>query len=84
MTCKEVFESLSGYLDDELIPDEADEIETHVERCAPCLAFLNTLQRTVAFCRDATVIPLSDAAHADDRASMKRRFIEAAKALPRD
>jgi len=83
MNCKEVFESLSGYLDDELIPDEADEIETHVERCAPCQAFLNTLQRTVAFCRDATVMSLTDAAHAEARESMKRRFVDAAKAIPK-
>jgi anti-sigma factor RsiW len=83
MNCKEIFEALSDYLDDELNPEECDRIETHVEKCAPCQAFLNTLQRTVDFCRDATVESINDAQRADLRESLKKRYLAAVEALPK-
>jgi anti-sigma factor RsiW len=58
MTCPEVLQSLSDYLDDDLDEEAADEIDLHLSGCPPCQAFLNTLQRTVEFCRDTTVAPL--------------------------
>lgn len=59
MNCRQIFESLSEYLDDDLDPDACDQIEQHLGGCSPCLAFLNTLQRTVDFCRDTTSPPLT-------------------------
>jgi anti-sigma factor RsiW len=82
MKCKEIFESLSDYLDDDLDAEECDQIETHVEKCTPCQAFLNTLQRTVDFCRDATVVSLNDARQADLRESLKLRYLDAVSSLP--
>ena len=82
MKCRQIFETLSDYLDDDLDAEDCDEIETHVERCAPCQAFLNTLQRTVDFCRDATVESLNDARRAELRKSLKREYLEAVKSLP--
>jgi anti-sigma factor RsiW len=58
MKCPEVLRSLSDYLDDDLDEEAADEIDLHLAGCPPCQAFLNTLQRTVEFCRDTTVPPL--------------------------
>ena len=47
LSCREIFESLSDYIDEELDPDLCDEIEDHMKGCNPCVAFLNTLQKTV-------------------------------------
>ncbi len=81
MNCKEIFETLSDYLDDDLDAEACDAIETHLGKCAPCQAFLNTLQRTVDFCRDATVESLNDAGRAELRESLKRAYLDAVKGL---
>lgn len=47
MTCREIFERLNDYLDQELDPDLCDKIDNHVENCEPCIAFINTLKKTV-------------------------------------
>lgn len=47
MSCREIFENLSAYIDEELDPDLCGEIEDHVKGCNPCVAFLNTLKKTV-------------------------------------
>jgi len=83
VNCKEIFESLSDYLDDDLNPEDCDEIETHVERCAPCQAFLNTLQRTVDYCRDAAVESIDDPKKHDLKTELKKQYLDAVRALPR-
>jgi len=82
MKCREILESLSDYIDDDLNAEECDQIETHVERCAPCQAFLNTLQRTVDFCRDATVESINDPRRADLREKLRLRYLGAVSPLP--
>jgi hypothetical protein len=47
LSCREIFERLGDYIDHELDPDLCDKIESHVENCEPCIAFINTLRRTV-------------------------------------
>ncbi|MBI5444657.1 MAG: zf-HC2 domain-containing protein [Deltaproteobacteria bacterium] len=47
LSCREIFENLSAYIDAELDPSLCDEIEKHMEGCNPCVAFLNTLKKTV-------------------------------------
>lgn len=49
--CKELFAELSGYLDDELDDSLCEELEKHLHGCAPCQAFLATLQGTIEQCR---------------------------------
>ncbi len=51
MDCKEIFERLGDYIDHELDPDMCDEIEKHIEDCEPCVAFINTLRKTVELFR---------------------------------
>lgn len=46
--CRELFEKLSEYLDGELDPRTCEDAEEHLEDCAPCRAFLESLRRTVA------------------------------------
>ena len=83
MKCKEIFEQLSGYIDDDLIAEDCDEIETHLGKCPPCQAFLNTLQRTVDFCRDNAVTSLNDPRHAELKIALKRAYLEAVDSLPK-
>jgi anti-sigma factor RsiW len=47
MNCKEIFERLGDYIDQEIDPELCAEIESHIEGCEPCVAFINTLRKTV-------------------------------------
>lgn len=49
--CKEVFALLSEYLNLELPPDACKEIEAHLADCPPCIAFAESLRKTVELCR---------------------------------
>jgi RNA polymerase sigma-70 factor (ECF subfamily) len=45
--CQALFERLSEYLDGELNASLCAEIGSHLDGCAPCKAFLESLRRTV-------------------------------------
>ena len=47
LSCKEILDRLSEYVDEELDTSICDEIEKHMSGCSPCVAFLNTLKKTV-------------------------------------
>lgn len=47
LSCREILEKLSEYIDEEIDPAVCDEIEAHMAGCSPCIAFLNTLKKTV-------------------------------------
>lgn len=49
--CREVFALLSEYLNLELPPDACQEIEAHIDGCAPCVEFAESLRKTVELCR---------------------------------
>ena len=51
--CQELFARLSEYLDHELDEVTCQDIERHLDACAPCQACFATLKRTVAICREA-------------------------------
>jgi anti-sigma factor (TIGR02949 family) len=51
LSCREILDNLSAYIDAELDPSLCDEIERHMEGCHPCVAFLNTLKKTVVLYR---------------------------------
>lgn len=48
MTCRKVREWFSHYQEDDLKPRAREEMEVHLERCAPCRAELERFQRAVA------------------------------------
>jgi anti-sigma factor (TIGR02949 family) len=50
--CKDVFAMLSEYLDRELTAETCAELEAHLADCPPCIAFLNSLKKTVGLCKD--------------------------------
>ena len=51
MTCRELFERLSEYVDGELSQEICQEIQRHMEGCEPCVAFAKTLKKTADLCR---------------------------------
>jgi mycothiol system anti-sigma-R factor len=65
MTCRELFERLSEYLDGELSPEICAEIRRHMDGCDPCIRFAKTLQKTADLCRrlPAHAVPSDLAAH---------------------
>ena len=49
--CRELFAALSDYLDEKLDDSMCDRMEAHMGDCRPCQAFLATLEKTIAQCR---------------------------------
>ncbi len=60
LSCREILDRLSEYIDAELDPSLCDEIESHMQGCNPCVAFMNTLRKTVVlykYCGEQPAIP---------------------------
>ena len=49
--CKAMFAELSNYLDERLDDSLCEELEQHLDDCAPCQAFLASLEATIRYCR---------------------------------
>ena len=49
--CRELFEKLSEYIDQELELSTCQEIEKHLKQCAPCNVCLETLKSTIRICK---------------------------------
>lgn len=47
MSCKEVLESISSYLDEELKEEIAVEMHKHIGKCSDCRAEFDTLTMTI-------------------------------------
>ena len=60
--CKQVFARLSEYLDGELPADLCEQMEAHINGCAPCVEFVESLRKTIELTRglelDAEPVPL--------------------------
>ncbi len=52
-SCKAMFAELSEYLDEKLDDSMCVELEKHLDGCAPCKAFVATLEATIEQCRTA-------------------------------
>ena len=52
-SCKELFAQLSDYLDEQLDDSLCQKLEAHFQGCAPCEAFIASLESTVAQLREA-------------------------------
>ena len=49
--CKRIFAMLSEYLNAELPATDCRELERHLKGCEPCIAYLDSLRRSVETCR---------------------------------
>lgn len=54
MTCKEVLESLSAYLDAELKQEVASEMHKHIGMCSDCRAEFDSLTMTIKLYRHSS------------------------------
>ena len=66
--CKQIFATLSEYLDLELPPEACREMKAHLAGCPPCIEFAESLRKTVALCHEYQARemsgPISQAARA--------------------
>jgi RNA polymerase sigma-70 factor, ECF subfamily len=51
--CRELLAALSDYLDEKLDDSMCEKMEAHMGDCRPCEAFLATLEKTIAQCRQS-------------------------------
>ncbi len=51
--CLQLFDKLSEYIDGEMEETERRELEAHIAHCAACCGCLQSLQRTIALCKQA-------------------------------
>lgn len=51
--CKEIFSMLSDYLDQELPESLCEEVGSHIQGCAPCVQFVESLKKSIELCRTA-------------------------------
>jgi len=70
MTCRELFERLSEYVDGELSQEICEEIQRHMEGCEPCVAFAKTLKTTAEMCRRLPSKPIPPEVADDLRSSL--------------
>jgi anti-sigma factor RsiW len=49
--CKQIFATLSQYLDGDLPAKNCRDLERHLKDCKPCLAYLENLKTTIQACR---------------------------------
>lgn len=68
MTCRELFERLSEYVDGELSREVCEEIRKHLDGCDPCVNFAKTLKTTAELCRRLPSQPIPSGVAADLRA----------------
>ena len=47
VTCRELAEAMSEYIDDELTPEERKLIDTHLGLCGGCKNYLDQMQATI-------------------------------------
>jgi len=58
--CREMFGKLSEYIDNELDELTCRDIERHARECIRCSTCLETLKRTIAFCKDSNRKPVPE------------------------
>lgn len=51
VTCRQLVDLLSDYVDGELPPKLRRQLEAHVQDCEPCMAFINTFKQTQTMAR---------------------------------
>lgn len=72
--CKQLFAELSDYLDGALDDSLCEELEKHLDGCAPCQSFLDSLEQTVERCRRHHPASLSPRAAARTRQALQDKY----------
>ena len=58
MTCQDVIEILSDYLEEALGPAAIEQLEHHLRDCGPCVAYLNTFRKSRELAVDASQVAM--------------------------
>lgn len=81
--CGDVFALLSQYLDGELPDDLCARIGAHIEDCAPCVEFVESLRRARTLCRQfkssERPSPLASELQAELRAALEQALTAGSK-----
>jgi hypothetical protein len=56
--CKHVWEHISGYIDDTLLPSELTEVQKHLEHCEICSAVLDSTRNVLILIADERIFEL--------------------------
>jgi len=54
MTCQELVEVITDYLENRLTPAERDRFEAHLSTCRGCTNYLNQMRRTIRLVGELT------------------------------
>ena len=73
-SCKALFAELSNYLDEQLDDSLCETMEQHLEGCEPCVAFLASLESTIAQLRNTPSASLSKSSAAKIRRELLRQY----------
>ena len=80
--CREMFASLSDYMDGLVDDEHTREMEKHLDDCKPCVAFLDSLKLAVQQCR--IYEPTCDTGRAEElRRDLLQKYQAAVAALPK-
>jgi RNA polymerase sigma-70 factor (ECF subfamily) len=71
ITCRALFARLSDYIDHQIDPGVCARLDTHLDGCAPCKAYLASLEETIRRCRTHCPRPTKKKLQADLRALLK-------------
>ena len=69
-----MFALLSRYLDMDLPPESCREIEAHLNGCAPCIDFVESLKDTINLCRRFEPAELPDPLKEDARRRLEDAY----------
>ncbi|MBI4442444.1 MAG: zf-HC2 domain-containing protein [Acidobacteria bacterium] len=60
MTCEEVLQEISSYLDEEVVAELRRQIEEHLRKCHHCTVLVNTTRKTLTLVADYYVLELPE------------------------
>jgi anti-sigma factor RsiW len=58
MNCRQLAELLIDFVSDELPPERKQHLEHHLQKCPPCLAYLETYRATIRMTRQLPCVPV--------------------------
>lgn len=79
--CKALFAELSDYLDEQLDDSLCEELELHLDGCAPCKVFLASLEATIEQCRKSPAECRTRETAVELRQELVQNYRRAAEAL---
>lgn len=72
LECRKIFERLSEYLDNEVDSDFCEKLESHMQGCEPCVAFLESLRRAIRWIERSEVPAPPDDVRREVREALDR------------